>query len=79
MSSIKVGEKVGHAIVVECDDMDVFGNPKPNSQPMVLESNLNDSIFKTKERVKKHLSFKRNGKVLICELVVKEIILDNQD
>ena len=77
VKKINVGQEIGNAIVIECDSMDAFGNPKPNSYPMVLESNLNDSIHHTRERVKKHLSFKENGRVLICKLIVVEEIFDS--
>ena len=77
MNKINVGQEIGNAIVIECDSMDVFGNPKPNSYPMVLESNLNDSIYHTRERVKKGLSFKNNGRVLICKLIVVEEVFDS--
>ena len=77
MKKINIGQEIGNAIVIECDSMDVFGNPKPNSYPMVLESNLNDSLYHTRDRVKEHLSFKQNGRVLICKLVVVEEVFDS--
>lgn len=77
MKEINVGQEIGNAIVIECDSMDVFGNPKPNSYPMVLESNLNDSLHCTRRRIKDHLSFKQNGRVLICKLIVVEEIFDS--
>ena len=77
MKKINIGQEIGNAIVIECDAMDVFGNPKPNSYPMVLESNLNDSRHHTRQRIKDHLSFKKNGRVLICKLIVVEEIFDS--
>ena len=74
MKKINAGDTIGQAIVIESDDMDVFGNPKPDSYPLVMESKLNNSAIKTKEVAAKMVGG-RCGRVLICKLVVVEEVL----
>jgi hypothetical protein len=78
---INEGIVIGQAIVVEGDDLDVFGNHKAGSQPMVMESYLNNSPQEIKDQAVSMASKNPNrlGRVLVCKLVVMyEVAPDSQ-
>lgn len=67
---LKEGAVIGYAIVSESDcHLDAFGNVQPNSKPIVWESNLNNSLYTTRDRAKNLGDY---GRRVICKLVVVE-------